>query len=185
MEVMGPTRHRTVDAHRFAPAAPEEEYVYGASCPGWHTTTAHDDAIDDWISFMRDQGIERVCCLLSGDQLAGTEANTDHYREAFGPERVRHVPIADHHLADEELLADRILPFLHDAVAADEPVVVHCLAGIGRTGHVLAAWLVDGRGYDVVDAIETVKEMGRSPAEAVSSGNARHGELYELLATFE
>ena len=182
---MGPTRHRRVDAHRFAPAAPDEESVYGASCPGWHTTTERDSAIDDWISFMQDRGIERVCCLLSGDQLAGTDANTDYYRDAFGPERVRHVPIADHHLADVETLEEQILPFLETAVDREEPVVVHCLAGIGRTGHVLAAWLVAGRDYDVVDAIETVQEMGRSPAEAIESGNARHGELYELLATFE
>lgn len=182
---MGHTRNRTVDAHRFAPAAPDEEYVYGASCPGWHTTTDHDDAIDDWLTFMLDRGVERVCCLLSGDQLADTKANTGHYRDAFGPENVRHVPIADHHLADGETLEERILPFLHDAVDAGEPVVVHCLAGIGRTGHVLAAWLVEGRDYEVVDAIETVQKMGRSPAEAVTSGNARHGELYELLATFE
>lgn len=181
---MGPTRERTVDAHRFAPAAPEEEYVYGASCPGWHATTEHGDAIEEWISFVQDRGIERVCCLLSGDQLAGTDANTASYRHVFGAERVRHVPIADHHLADRETLADEILPFLRESAAHGEPVVVHCLAGIGRTGHVLAAWLVAEREYDVVDAIETVQEMGRSPAEAIDAGNARHGELYELLDSF-
>jgi len=182
---MGPTRQRTVDAHRFAAASPEEEYVYGASCPGWHTTTSHGDAIDNWVTFMRERGIERVCCLLSGDQLSGTEANTDSYRSAFGAENVRHVPIADHHLADPATLEERILPFITESVERESPVVVHCLAGIGRTGHVLAAWLVEGRDYSVVDAIETVQEMGRSPAEAVDWGNARHGELYELLATFE
>lgn len=178
---MGHTRHGTVDAHRFAAAAPEEEYVFGASCPGWHATTDHEEAIEEWVSFMHHRGIERVLCLLSGDQLAGTDANTDYYRETFGPEQVRHVPIADHNLASPETLEERILPFLQEAVDEEDRVVVHCLAGIGRTGHVLAAWLVAGRGYSVVDAIETVQEMGRSPAEAVTSGNARHGELYELL----
>lgn len=172
------------DAHRFAPAAPEEEHVYGACCPGWHSTAAHDDAVDEWVDFMVDRGIDRVCCLLSGDQLASTDADESRYERAFGSENVRHVPIADHHLADAETLETELFPFLDDAVANDERVVVHCLAGIGRTGHVLAAWLVHGRDYDPVDAIETVEEMGRSPAEAEEAGNARRGELYELLAHF-
>lgn len=183
--VMVETREGSlVDAHRFAPAAPEEEHVYGACCPGWHATTDCEDAVDGWVEFMRDQEIERVCCLLSGDQLHHTAAGTDRYATAFGRESVLHAPVADHRLADAETLADRVLPFVDDAVTADERVVIHCLAGIGRTGHVLAAWLVHGRGYDPVDAIETVEEMGRSPAEAMESGNARHGELYELLDRF-
>jgi protein-tyrosine phosphatase len=174
----------TVESHRFAPAAPEEEYVFGACCPGWHATIDNDDAIDEWIEFMHAHDVERVCVLLTGGQLARTDADTGRYVEAFGAEHVRHAPIPDHHLADSETLGSDILPFLRDAAAAQERVVVHCLAGIGRTGHVLAAWLVDAHDYDPVDAIETVEQMGRSPAEAVESGNARRGELYELLDTF-
>lgn len=172
------------DVHRFAPAAPDEEYVYGSCCPGWHSTATHEDAVDEWIEFMNDHGIDRVCCLLSGDQLDRTDAGAGKYSEAFGVENVQHVPIADHHLADAEKIDADVLPFLDDAVANDERVVVHCLAGIGRTGHVLAAWLVHGRGYGPVDAIETVEEMGRTPGEAEDAGNARRGELYELLAHF-
>jgi protein-tyrosine phosphatase len=174
----------STDSHRFAPAAPEEDYVFGACCPGWHTTIATDDAIEEWVDFMQDNHIERVCVLLTGGQLERTDADTGRYVEAFGAEKVIHAPIPDHHLADAETLGSDILPFLRKAAAANERVVVHCLAGIGRTGHVLAAWLVDAHDYDPVDAIETVQDMGRSPAEAVQSGNARRGELYELLDSF-
>ena len=173
-----------IDAHRFAPAAPDEEFVYGASCPGWHSTVERSDAVEEWIAFMQDRGIERVLCLLSGSQLDRTEASTGRYVRAFGGENVEHVPIADHHLADVETLDTQILPFIEESVATERPVVVHCLAGIGRTGHVLAAWLVSGRDYDPVDAIETVEEMGRSPGDAEDSGNARRGELHELLSQF-
>ncbi|WP_226021557.1 protein-tyrosine phosphatase family protein [Halomicrobium salinisoli] len=173
-----------VDAHRFAPAAPDEEYVYGACCPGWHSTAGRGDAVEEWIGFVRDRGIERVCCLLTGDQLDRTDAQIGRYRAAFGEDQVLHAPIPDHHLADVETLDAEVLPFLAEAVEREAPVVVHCLAGIGRTGHVLAAWLVHARDYDPVDAIETVEEMGRSPADAITSGNARRGELHELLAKF-
>lgn len=173
------------DGHRFAPAAPEEEHVFGACCPGWHSTVERDDAVDEWIEFMRVRGIDRVCSLLSGDQFDDAGAGPNPYSRAFGTENVRQVPVPDHRLATSETLETELFPFVDDAVANDERVVIHCLAGIGRTGHVLAAWLVHGRGYDPVDAIETAESMGRTPAEAVESGNARRGELYELLAHFE
>lgn len=170
--------------HRFAPAAPESDHVFGACCPGWHTAAAHDRALDDWISFMREAGIERVCCLLTGAQLDRYDGNVARYREAFGDDRVLHAPIPDHHLADAATLREDVLPFLDDAVAADERVVVHCLAGIGRTGQVLAAWLVHHHDYHPRRALETVREMGRAPDDAVERGNATETELHDLLATF-
>jgi hypothetical protein len=38
---------------------------------------------------------------------------------------------------------------LDDADQAAEKVAVHCSGGIGRTGQVLAAWLIHARGYTV------------------------------------
>lgn len=169
------------DAHRFAPAAPEDDIVYGACCPGWHSAASHETAIEQWISFMQDSGIERVCCLMTGRQLDEHGANISQYEDAFGAENVCHAPVPDHHLADLGTLRSEILPFLDAAVADEAPVVVHCLAGIGRTGHVLAAWLVHGRGYDPLDAVETVREMGRDPSEPVERGNASRQDLLDLL----
>ena len=169
------------DAHRFAPAAPDEDVVYGACCPGWHTAASHEQAIDQWLAFMREAGIERVCCLLTGRQLDAHDANIGRYEAAFGSANVCHAPVPDHRLADVERLRDDILPFLEGADAADEPVVVHGLAGIGRTGHVLAAWLVHGRDIDPRRAIETVREMGRDPLEPVEAGTATRQDLLNVL----
>jgi protein-tyrosine phosphatase len=175
---MGP---RMDDAHRFAPAGPDEEYVYGSCCPGWHSAADHGPAVEQWISFVKDQGVERVCCLLTGRQLDATDMNVGQYRDAFGDENVCHAPVADHHLADVETLQEDVLPFLAESKARDQPVVVHCLAGIGRTGQVLAAWLVWEHGYDPHDAVDTVQEMGRDPTEAVRQGNATRQDLLDLL----
>lgn len=170
-----------VNAHRFAPAAPGEEYVYGACTPGWHSAADHETALSDWIEFMQSEGIERVCCLLPGRQLADSGANIDRYRRAFGNENVLHAPVPDHHLVPEALLREEILPFLADGRNATQRTVVHCLAGIGRTGQVLSAWLVYNRDYGPEKAIDTVQSKCRDPTDAVQAGNATESELYELL----
>jgi protein-tyrosine phosphatase len=181
VQSMSDTGPMVVDAHRFAPAGPDESVVYGACCPGWHSAASHAAALDQWIADMRDAGIERVCCLLTGRQLDAHDANIGRYADAFGEEKVLHAPVPDHRLADRSTLEDEVLPFLAAADDADENVVVHCLAGIGRTGHVLAAWLVAGRDYDPHRAVETVREMGRDPLEAVEHGNVTRQDLLDLL----
>ena len=170
--------------YRFGPAAPTEAHVYGSTAPGFG---AADPAItiDDYVEYVSERGIERVCCLLEDSQLAPYGDLIGQYRAAFGHDRVLHAPIPDHHLASTELLNDTILPSLADAADADEPIVVHCLAGLGRTGHVHAAWLVYEHDYDPVDAFETVSTQGRMPDEAIRSGNATGDELATLLASVE
>ena len=172
-------RETGATAHRFAPAAPDEKAVYGACCPGWHSAASHEAAIADWVAFMRRQEVARVCCLLPGgeDSVAGVE----RYPEAF--EAVLHAPTPDGRLVDPALLAEEVLPFLEDA-APDKRVVVHSLAGIGRVGQVLAAWLAHDRGFGPERAIETVEGTGRHPREPVEDGDATAEELEDLLATF-
>ena len=178
---MGETEALLLDAHRFGPAAPEEEYVYGSCSPGWHAAADHERCITEWIANMESAGIERVCCLMAGHPSEVRKTNLEAYRRAFGSERVLHAPIPQRQLADPALLNSEILPFLHESRRAEEPVVVHCLAGLGRTGQVLAAWIVDHRGYHPEEAVETVRKMGRDPVDAIQAGNATKEDLLELL----
>jgi protein-tyrosine phosphatase len=145
--------------HRFGPAAPDEPIVFGAAGPG-----AQPEA---WLKFMQAQGMRRVCCLLprSSVEMYGQTFGSDGLRPTAG-HRVCLAPIGDFQVVDRGLLQDVILPFLLAADQAQEPVVVHCGGGIGRTGQVLVAWLIVGRGYAVSDAIATVQQQGRNPYEA-------------------
>jgi hypothetical protein len=170
-----------VNAHRFAPAASDETFVYGACTPGWHSAAGRDVAIADWVEFMRAEAIERVCVLLAGCRLDDCGGMLDRYADAFGESNVHHAPVRDSHLVPESVLTEEILPFLAESRAAEAPVVVHCLAGVGRTGQVLAAWLVYNRDYGPERAIETVQAHGRDPTEAVEAGNATEAELLALL----
>ncbi|MBI3248264.1 MAG: dual specificity protein phosphatase family protein [Deltaproteobacteria bacterium] len=162
---------------RLGPAAEAEPLVFGAQGPAYSSLR-----INEWIAYMQEQGIQRVCCLLHEEQLkAYKEDLLAAYGQAFGQENVCWAPIPDYHLCDVGLLKARILPFLKESAAGGSPVVVHCQGGRGRAGHVLAAWLVCGRGLAAEDAVAAVKVMGRNPHEAADWGNAKPEDLYMLL----
>ncbi len=116
---------------------------------------------------MQNQGIQRICCLLPETQLTRYSNLLDAYRKVFGLDQVCWAPIEDFNLATPEILVHQILPFLAIANQQNEKVVVHCSGGIGRTGHILAAWLVAGCGFSSKSAISAVKQTGRNPYEAV------------------
>jgi protein-tyrosine phosphatase len=164
---------------QFASAVPDEEYVYGACAPGWDRRAG--GTVEEWISLIQSRGIKRVLCLLSAEQLDRFDNLLAQYRQAFGDDRVAHVPVMDHTLIDKDTLRSEIIPVLTAAVEAEEPIVVHCLAGIGRTGQALAGWLVFQYGYDTTEAISTVISHGRQPDDAVRKGRATREELQTLL----
>jgi protein-tyrosine phosphatase len=152
----------------FAPAAPAEQTVYGACRPCHPGFSPIDDTVDEWLRFMTVEGIDRVCCLLGDRHLESYEELLTQYREHFGTENVCHAPIPDFSTVSQSTLYNRILPFLDDADAANQTVVVHCSAGSGRTGHILALWLHLRRGFELEQAIQTVAETGRNPLEAAT-----------------
>jgi protein-tyrosine phosphatase len=154
----------------FTLAARDEVMVFGASRPGYPARTIIlDYVVNGWMDFMEAHGIKAVCCLLDQEQLEFYQnALLTSYRKRFGSEKVCSAPIKDYTLADETILITKILPFLSASVERGEKVVVHCSAGMGRTGHVLAAWLVYSRGLSNQEALEAVCSSGarRNPCEA-------------------
>ncbi len=165
--------------YKFASASENETIVFGSARPGYS-----DSQVSDWIGFMQNQAIQRICCLLSEPQLRRYFNLLDVYRQSFGCSSVCWAPIEDFHVADSQLLIDRILPFLALANQRQEKVVVHCSGGVGRTGQVLAAWLVAGRGFSTQAAIKAVRQTGRNPYEAVIAAPFKGRSPWKAAAEF-
>ena len=48
--------------------------------------------------------------------------------------------------------------FIHNRITSNEPVMVHCLAGMGRTGTILACYLIKYQKMSADNAIQKVRE---------------------------
>jgi len=69
----------------------------------------------------------------------------------------KHVPMQDHQPPSTDAL-DRAVEFIEEQLAGGNAVLVHCLAGEGRTGCVLAAYLVKTKGLDADEAVAEVRK---------------------------
>jgi atypical dual specificity phosphatase len=87
-----------------------------------------------------------------------------------------HLPIPDFSAPGPET-RDRAMTFVERNLAEDRPVLVHCGAGYGRTGTILACYLVHG-GEDPDEAIRIVR--ARRPGSIETLAQERAVRLYAV-----
>jgi atypical dual specificity phosphatase len=69
-----------------------------------------------------------------------------------------HVPMRDHEPPSIESM-ERGVEFIREQVESGRAVAVHCLAGEGRTGCVLAAYLIKWKAVSADEAIKQLREI--------------------------
>ncbi len=119
------------------------------------------------FEFLKDKGFEAIVSLT---EFPLSEVLT----EEFGFS-VKHIPVRDFEAPTLEQI-ENFVAFAEKARSEGKKLVVHCDAGIGRTGTMLACYLVS-KGYSAADAIEEVRTKRPGSLETI--------EQEEVVLKFE
>ena len=119
------------------------------------------------FEFLKENGFEAIVSLT---EFPLNEALV----EEFGFS-VKHIPVRDFEAPTLEQVKD-FIAFAEKARVEGKKLVVHCDAGMGRTGTVLACYLVS-KGYNAAKAIEEVRVKRPGSVETI--------EQEELVMKYE
>ncbi|CAB9531685.1 Dual specificity phosphatase, catalytic domain [Seminavis robusta] len=159
--------------HNFGPASPLDTILYTAEQPGKSCRQRDDDkisaaSVQEWIQFVRGQGVTNVVTLLNEDEL-------DVYEEPGLKELLTQAGMSCYIAPMGDLGAcDRVFDVVRQVEADGEKVVCHCTGGIGRAGRVAAAWLVHR--YNLSPEVATLIVLD----QAYKSGVKRLGHTEKL-----
>lgn len=134
----------------------------GSSRPG--ASPRDVQALHDDLAWLREQGIGAVLSLTETPLEA--DALEHHGLVSL------HLPVPDFTAPNPDQL-DRALAFIDQQRREGRAVVVHCQMGQGRTGTILAAYLIRA-GRSVPDALAEVRDVCPGAVETPEQQRALH-----------
>ena len=117
------------------------------------------------LLFLHRQGV-RAVIRMEERTIAADSGNVANFVDMF-------VPVLDFTPPKLEQI-QRMIKFIDQQTTERNPVVVSCYAGIGRTGTVLACYLVH-RGQDPADAIKRIRELRPRSVQTADQEAAIYG----------
>jgi protein-tyrosine phosphatase len=126
-----------------------------------------------WQAFdleARRAGLALVVCLTPRHEVA--ELSPAYHAalvQGTLPFRWQNLPIPNFGLPDDPPAFRREVARIADALRGGDAVMLHCAAGLGRTGTV-AACVLKALGLEQAQALERVREAGSNPQNAQQSG---------------
>lgn len=125
---------------------------------------------EPWPAFeqrARDLGLAEVVCLAARDEMPlAYRAAVDR---ATAPFRWRHLPVRNLGVPDDAADFRRQVQQMAAALRAGDALLLHCAAGIGRTGST-AACVLKALGLPTDEALRRVRAAGSNPQNAEQSG---------------
>ena len=128
---------------------------------------------EPWSAFelqAQRAGLRLVVCLTPRPELAELSPEY-HAALARGrlPFRWMHVPMRNFGLPEDPAAFRRDIGSIADNVRSGDAVLLHCAAGLGRTGSA-AACLLKALGVAADESLQRVRDAGSNPQNAEQSG---------------
>ena len=120
-----------------------EGRLAGSARPGALGTEEED------LHFLQEQGIRAIITLCG-------RTCQPELVEKYGLV-VKHLPVADFEAPSPEII-EKAVGYIERRLANHEPVLVHCQVGLGRTGTILACYLVH-RGMEPRQALAHLRRL--------------------------
>jgi protein-tyrosine phosphatase len=128
---------------------------------------------ESWPAFEQQAqrtGLGLVVCLTPRPELS--ELSPEYHAAVVAGRmdfRWMHVPMRNFGVPEDPAGFRRDVAAIADALRGGQAVMLHCAAGIGRTG-TTAACVLKAIGLDTPEALQRVRDAGSNPQNAEQSG---------------